>query len=477
MSLRTKCAILLIAFELTVAATLMFTVRYIGAYFDDAANTLAVSGRAGVDLARLRTLIRNELSSLKRAENAETLRAECERIEKEINSVVELLRQDLSPALESTQLRPLVNLLESRRPTVAARLAEIDRGVEQPARVDPEQHLAIDDFISRMESGVNAKLRKTIEASFAAQDQAALILSVNMVVAAALGILGMFLMRKWVLLPVQELKAATDEFGKGRLEYRARVHTGDELGQLGDALNRMSADLSRIEKQMVLRERAAAMGDLISYIAHNIRNPLAGIRSLVDSCQRETEPDSPLSPKQGEIIAAIERLQRWLRELEHTCKPLEISLQPVGIRQIVDNIVAVFKPMADRRSVALNQRLNGEIGSVMLDERHFEQAVAAIVGNAIEAVGENGAVTIGVESNGDPSHWSLYVEDTGRGIPDDLSRKIFDPTFTTKRDGRGLGLAMARKVAELHGGRLTLESPDGGGARFRFVMPVAPVAG
>lgn len=477
MSLRTKCAILLVAFELTVAATLLFTVRYIGAYFDDAANTLAMSGRAGIDLVRLRTLVQNELTQLQHPERVESLRSDCERIDAEMQSIVENLRQDLPRSLEASHLRPLVNLMESRRPIVKAGISTIEKSTGGAVRIDPERHVALYEYIGRMEAAVNAGLRRTVESSFDAQRRAAMILSVNMLVAAAIGILGMVLMRRWVLIPVQELKAATDEFGKGRLEHRARVLSGDELGQLATALNRMSADLARIEKQMVLRERAAAMGDLISYIAHNIRNPLAGVRSLVDSCQRDTSHDSPIRSRHEEIIAAIERLQRWLREVEHSCKPLELAIQPVKVDRVIDNIIAVFRPMADRRSVELIRAADGASPEVELDERHFEQAVAAIVGNAIEAVGENGSVTIACEANGDPSHWSLTVTDTGGGVSEALRQKVFDPAFTTKRDGRGLGLAMARKVAELHGGRLTLESPPGGGARFRFTMPTRSCVG
>lgn len=470
MSLRTKCALLLIAFELTLAATLLFTVQYINVYFDNAANLFSLSSRAGVDLGRLRAVVRSELMTLQRGGEFESLRQECDRFGREIDANARSLRKNFVPPIDSALMDELDRRLETRADSVRDYLAGSGVSAGEVALFDPDRHLAVDEFLGELESRVNAGLRTAVQASFEAQQRATVFLSINMIVAAAIGILGMILVRRWVLLPIRELTNAADEFGKGRLEHRARVTSRDEMGRLADALNRMSSDLSRIEQQMVLRERAAATGELISYVAHNIRNPLAGIRSLVDSCQRQTPSDSPLSTPHHEINAAIERLQRWLRELEHTCKPMEIDPRPVDIGTLVDNIIAVFKPMADRRGVQLSRDVRFASRTVRLDERHFEQAVAAVVGNAIEAVGEGGAVTIGLEFMNGDSSWCLSVADTGRGIPEELQPRIFDPSFSTKREGRGTGLAVARRVVELHGGRLTVECPAGGGTIFKFAM-------
>jgi signal transduction histidine kinase len=111
-----------------------------------------------------------------------------------------------------------------------------------------------------------------------------------------------------------------------------------------------------------------------------------------------------------------------------------------------------------------------------VDPRHFEQALAAIVGNAVEAAGDHGKVTIGLDSAGSDSQWSLYVADSGPGIPPEIRDRLFEPTFSTKKGGHGLGLALARRVVELHGGQISVECPPPRGTVFRIVMPAEPNA-
>jgi signal transduction histidine kinase len=453
MSLRNKCALLLVAFELTLAATLLSTVRYIGTYFEDAAETLAVSNRTGADLARLKALVREELNLAREGAGSESVR---ERLDREIGNAVGRLDAN-SGALGAASLMQLRQLVRQR--------AE-DGSIAG--------HLALYNYLVDLEMRVMNAVRSLVETSVQAQQRAALILAVNMLVAAVLGVAGMVLVRRWVLLPVQELKHATDQYARGRLEHKARVLSGDELGQLATAMNTMSAELAQNQRQKVVRERLAAMGELVSYVAHNIRNPLAGIRSLAESCLRRMPADAPLRREHEEIVVAIERMQRWMRELEHSCKPLEIEPGEVAIDELIDNVIAVFRPMAERRRIDLCRNGDGRGRSVCVDERHFEQAVAAVVGNAIEAAGERGRVTIGFQVRDDSDGWSLYVSDSGKGVPAELRQRIFHPTFSTKREGQGLGLTMARKIAELHGGQLELESPASGGALFRFTLPERP---
>jgi signal transduction histidine kinase len=478
MSLRTKCAVLLIAFELTLAATLMMTVAYIGIYFDDAADTFSASSAGMADVGRLRTLARTELAHAVRFAGHPEAADEGERLNQAIDAAAGALLADIAPRLRPGEADELRGLVSARQRSVADHLAlACAAGPGQPPpRFNSAAHVALDALLGRLESRLLDDVRATVETTFVAQRRAALILSANMLVGAALGILGLVLVRRWVLLPLQELKEVTDEIGRGNLQRRARVASRDEMGLLAGALNKMSADLARIERQMVQRERLAAMGELMSYVAHNIRNPLAGIRGLAEACRRRLGDRADLRGHHDEIVAAIDRFQRWLRELEHTCSPLEVRAEPVDLREIVDNVVTVFRPMAERRSISI-ERANGSGAHVVkLDARHFEQALAAVVGNAVEAVGDHGRVTIGVEHAPGEDQWSLFVADTGPGIPAEVRDKVFEPSFSTKKSGHGLGLALARRVVELHGGQISVECPPRRGTVFHISMPAEPSA-
>ncbi|MFQ5430516.1 MAG: ATP-binding protein [Phycisphaerae bacterium] len=470
MSLRAKCALLLLAFEITLGATILLTVRYIRVYFDDAAGLLTRSSAGIAGVSRLRTLVRDDLTHLLQDAPHPSMVDESRGRRERIAAATVALERDPGAQLSAEAVARLESLSDARTAETERFLQDIRQGRPEAPPLDPEPHLALDQFLGEMESTMLDEMRFAVDASFKTQEKAALILSINMLVGAGLGILGIVLVRRWVLSPIQELERATDELGKGNLEHRARVTSCDELGRLARAVNRMSADLARIERQMVQRERFAAMGELITYITHNIRNPLAGIRSLAEACRRESKPGSPIAGHHDRIVSSIDKFEQWLRELEQTCKPLEMEPRPVHLRRLVDNVVTVFRPMSDRRSIrvsadGLDRRL-----VVSLDARHFEQALAAVVGNAIEAAGDRGRVTIGMESNGDSRQWKLTVADTGPGIPPEIRERVFEPSFTTKRNGHGLGLSMAKKVIELHGGQLAVACPPEGGTVFSFVM-------
>ncbi len=473
MSLRAKCALLLLAFELTLGATILLTVRTIRIYFKDAADSFRTSNAGVVDISRLRTLARNELTTLLQFVPHPKATAQSEQMRRDIAAAAFDVRQDLGADLDHSVTDDLEARLRACQAAVDTFLA---RSLAEPAertdRFDAEPHLELDALLGRLEAHVLDEVRASVDKTFMAQENAILILGLNMVVGAALGIAGMILVRRWVLLPVAELKRSTDELGRGNLSHKARVTSRDELGRLAAAFNQMSSDISRIERQMIQRERLAAMGELIAYVAHNIRNPLAGIQSSADSCRRQLAEDSPLRTHHEDIVYAIDKFQRWLRQLEQTCSPLELNAEPTDIRETVDNVVAVFRPMSERRSIRVACQMPDSMRMVTIDGRHFEQALAAIIGNAIEAAGDHGRVTISVTANGDASHWMLAVADTGPGIARDVRDLIFEPAYSTKRTGHGLGLSMAKRIVDLHGGELSVDCPPEGGTVFSMTMPI-----
>ncbi|MFQ5501094.1 MAG: ATP-binding protein, partial [Phycisphaerae bacterium] len=436
----------------------------------DAADVLTQSSAGITDISRLRRLVRTEMTALLQYHPDPATDIEIQRLRQQIDISAHALQTNLAGKLGPKEADGLAAWITDRQTLVDTFLSTA--ALNPDARFAPERHLEIDSLLGAFESRMLEEMRASVDASFSAQETAALILSINMFVGAALGILGMLLVRRWVLLPVQELKRTTDELGRGNLEARATVNSADELGQLAAAVNRMSEDLARIERRLVQRERLAAMGELIAYVTHNIRNPLAGIRSAAESCRRRLETGSEHRATQDQIVSSIDKFQQWLRELEHSCSPIEVQSRPVDLTELIENVVTVFRPMSDRRSIAVRTRIGDEHHAVPVDARQFEQALAAVIGNAIEAVDDRGQVTIATESNGDPSHWNLTVTDTGPGIPTHVRDKVFEPSFSTKRNGHGLGLALAKKVTELHGGDLTVICPAGGGTVFRFSMPV-----
>lgn len=491
MSIRTKCALLILAFVAVLCGTLFVTVGYIEAYFDDAAATFSATHIGLGELSRLRSRLRDQLLHLTSYGDTTASAAQVVQLNQEIESAQASLLAviDEWPAFSSDQRNRLTRLLDDRASRTRAflsgqqadeamrRAPDDAAGPTAPRVFDPRAHLALDAFLGEMESRFLTDAADRVDNALSRQKRATLILWINAVVGVALGIAGLFLVRRWVLNPIESLERTADELGRGNLEHRAVIQTDDEFGRLAATINKMSADLARIERRMIQRERLAAMGELISYVAHNIRNPLAGIQASAEASCSSLPADSPVRAHQERIVQAIVRFQSWLRELEHTCSPLALNVRPASLPRLIENVVAVFRPMAERRGVVLETRLDDVNQEVPIDAAHFEHAVAAVVGNAIEAAGDQGRVLVDAEQNGDPDHWRLAVRDTGPGIAPDLADRVFEPTYSTKRHGHGLGLAMARKIVEMHGGEIYVESRPGAGTAFIFVMPAQPSQG
>lgn len=306
----------------------------------------------------------------------------------------------------------------------------------------------------------------------ATQETVIQILIVNALVGGLLCVAGLMLFRKWVGRPVADLRDATREIGAGNFEYRIKPRAKDELGDLAREVNHMSETIRAMQIRMVEQERLAAAGEMVTRLAHNIRNPLAGIRGLAEATVTSNADDRDTVECQRRIIDTVDRFEKWLRDLQQSVSPLELNLQDVEIEQLADDVVTALRPMLDRRKVDVQVEIDPAIKVVKIDALHFEQAVVSLITNAVQASEPGQRVRMRVEPLADSEdRWQLSVEDEGTGIPEAIREKIFTPYFTTKPDGNGVGLAMVSKVVKIHGGQILLETEVGRGSRFTAVMP------
>lgn len=345
------------------------------------------------------------------------------------------------------------------------------------------------------------------------------------------GVLGFMLVRRWVVRPVAELRAATARIAAGDFAHRIPVLGGDELASLSTEVNSMASMVKALQDEAVDRERLAAVGEVVQRIAHNLRSPLAGIRGLAELSRTELDSagvDPSLREDVGEnqsrIIAAVDRFEGWLRDLLDATRPLEIVRRTVDPREWLARVVQAYVPLAKSRQVQLVVDVDGAPSAASFDPRHLEHALGAMIANALDAVaGVGGAAdspapTVKVlcrllpptpipPGGGTGQNWELRVEDNGPGVPPDLRERIFKPYFTTKREGTGIGLALAQQIIRAHGGGLRLlasshedtrnEKPSSmahsgvetnglehregrethGGAVFSAWMPIGPIEG
>lgn len=299
------------------------------------------------------------------------------------------------------------------------------------------------------------------------------ILLTSTLVGATLCIVGLVLLRRWVIGPVSDLRTATGQIGRGNLQYQVTPRYSDELGRLGEELNQMSARLLELQGQLLEQERLAAASETLTRLQEKLRAPLEEIRGLAGSILRDAGADQDLADCQQRILATVDRFENWLNLLRDSLSPQSLRREPVRPCDLLDDVVKALRPLLDRTGVDVRVRVDPGLELIRVDRLHFPQAIVALVTNAVEASSAGQVVHIEAGPSDVKGRWCLSVADAGPGIPAELQARIFQPFFTTKIQGNGIGLAMALKVVKLHGGTLEVESKQDQGSRFTATIPEA----
>ncbi|HVP41950.1 MAG TPA: ATP-binding protein [Terriglobales bacterium] len=245
---------------------------------------------------------------------------------------------------------------------------------------------------------------------------------------------------------------------------------GERIGAL--ITLRDAESVRRIEDEIELSRRLAAIGRLTSGVAHEVKNPINAIVVHLEVLRQKLHAVDPDTQRHMDVIGAeIQRLDRVVQTLVDFTRPVELRLADHDLRRIVDDVLMLAAPEAERLGVAIERNLAGGPLPVKVDADLLKQAVLNIVINGVQAMPRGGSLTVSVGRH-DPEAW-IEVRDQGGGIPPDIRDKIFNLYFTTKKAGSGIGLAMTYRVMQLHNGSVEFESRDGEGTTFRLHLPLA----
>jgi signal transduction histidine kinase len=248
------------------------------------------------------------------------------------------------------------------------------------------------------------------------------------------------------------------------------------LEQRGRELAAANDELRSLQTQLVLAERMAAIGEVVTAVAHGIRNPLANIRAsaqvaLLDS---EASPQAPATTNARNIIGEVDRLEGRIKELLSFVRPAEARRSPVDLNTLLAGTLRQLEGRFAEAGVSPATKTALALPVVTADPMLIEQALLNILSNAIDASHRGGTVTVttgvGHGSEG-PPHVFIDVHDDGPGIEPARTERVFELFYTTKAQGTGVGLALARKFVAAHGGSLTVSSRPGEGATFRLSLP------
>lgn len=333
-------------------------------------------------------------------------------------------------------------------------------------------HYEIHEIIERIESRVLAESEEVIALSGTLRALHRLIVGSGIGAVILLALLTVMLIRRWVVRPVASLRVAASEIAKGHYEYRAPVAGSDELSLLAREVNEMAGRIVTMQEEAVSRERLASVGEMVRRIAHNIRNPLAGIRGTAELSIRRAGEQDRIVADQREIIAAVDQFNTWITELLRTTTPAKVLIALHDVGPWLTGQAEAIHPLASMRGVTLHLDLGRAPEAVFFDPVHLGHAMSAVITNAVQVAPGGSEVEIECVAGQDDDWWVVRVSDRGPGIPLDLRESIFRPYFTTKPDGTGIGLAVAREVALKHGGSIGVLEREGGGMTFEFRLPM-----
>ena len=300
-----------------------------------------------------------------------------------------------------------------------------------------------------------------------------------------LGLVAAFVTGRTIAKPIREMLAAADRFDPSGDDDGPIVATrgSDEVAVLGRRFNSMMrrleaahAEQRRAQQKAVETERLAALGSLVAGVAHEVNNPLAGLKN----CLRRLERGDLPAAKQHEYLSLMDegltRIEEIVRRLLDYGRPHATRLVPVPAHLLARDAVRLVAPHLESRGVRTPVLADGVEATVLADRRQVGQAVINLLLNAAYVTPDGGEVRLGVIHG--EGRIGISVEDDGPGIPAEIRDRILDPFFSTKPEGQGtgLGLSVTRTIADAHGGELAFEFPARGGTTATLWLRAAGTA-
>jgi nitrogen fixation/metabolism regulation signal transduction histidine kinase len=278
--------------------------------------------------------------------------------------------------------------------------------------------------------------------------------------------------------PVNRLTRATRRITRGDLDARILETASDELRTLITAFNRMATELRHQRAELERTYRIAAWAEMARQVAHEIKNPLTPIQLSAEHLQRlHLDRGKPLTPVLEDCLAVILSQVRLLRQIASEFSAFAASptahLAPTPLADLVHEVVAPYRTgLPDH--VHISEDVPGDLPRVNVDRTLFARALTNVIENALHAMPSGGSIAITATCA--DSRVRLSIADTGAGMEPEALQRVFEPYFSTKTGGTGLGLPIAKRNIELSGGTITVESQKGVGTTVIIDVPVAPEA-
>jgi signal transduction histidine kinase len=281
--------------------------------------------------------------------------------------------------------------------------------------------------------------------------------------------------------PLLDLMNSMRLVKEGDLSPRLSVARKDEFGALADSFNAMATRLEEngreIDRQHGLQmEKAghlASLGELAAGLAHEIRNPIAGIKGAAELIAEQSPSDDPRKEIFYEIRNQADRIFTIIQNLLHFARPRELARRRENPNASIQGAILMAEHQTGGKNIRFRFHPLDESVSTDLDSDKIQEVVLNLLLNGIAAIDKSGEISVKMEVRG--RDMDIRVEDTGKGIAPEHLPLVFNPFFTTRKTGTGLGLSLCRQIVQAHGGTIMVESEPGRGSVFTVRLPIGEV--
>ncbi|MCX7920210.1 MAG: ATP-binding protein [bacterium] len=316
-------------------------------------------------------------------------------------------------------------------------------------------------------------------------------------VAVAVSVTTSIIFARYLTKPLEELRQGAEQIAAGKLDVRLPITSSDELSQVAVAFNSMAEQLQKsyAELEQKVKERTAALeyanlrlrkadrlkSEFVANMSHELRTPLNSILGFAELLKEQAY--GPLNEQQSlyinNIVTSGKHLLALINDILDLAKvdagKIELHPEPLPLVQLLDEVQAIVRSLAKKKNIQIQREIAPEITSVTVDHSRFKQIMYNLLSNAIKFTPENGTISIFVQLASNAVQ--IAVQDTGIGIAKEDQERIFnefeqvDGSRARKYEGTGLGLALTKRLVELHGGKIWVESELGKGSTFIFTIP------
>jgi signal transduction histidine kinase len=381
------------------------------------------------------------------------------------------------------ELKRVASMVDEGEPRYGDLFAALDRGDKDGAdRVLADlqaRERAIDGRLRAVWEIVLRSIEATSERASAEQQEALEILLGLLALALVVGV-AVTVWSQRVLSPLPQLQERVTAVARGDLARRIAPNTDDEIGQLGREFERMVAalaardeSLQRLQEMQLQSERLAAVGRMAAHVTHEVRNPLSSIGLNVELLEEElASAGAEAKDLLRAIHKEIERLTSITEEYLELARLPEPSLASEDLGALVREGAEFMRLELSAHAVTLDVQTAPGLPVVQLDEAQIRQVLLNLLKNAREAMPSGGTVELRVQSgHGEEGGVTLRVTDHGTGMTEEQRARIFDPFYTTKARGTGLGLPLSQQIVVAHGGVIRCDSEPGRGTTFEIWLP------